>query len=106
METVLFIIAALTASTPMAAAILVSIASRREDNEWTLGEPNVPPILMIARRILDYRTDYHRYPQLRSRTTARSPAKAPTPSQEPVTQPDSRGEPAAAGPPGLLLASR
>jgi hypothetical protein len=100
MDTVLFIIAALTASAPIAAAVLVSIASRREDHEWTLGEPNVSPTLMIARRILDYHTDNHRCPRPRSRATAR------TPSREPATQPNPGEAPTAPEPRRLLMASR
>src|SRR5215467_14007766 len=97
MDTVLFIIAALTASAPIAAAVLVSIASRREDSEWTLDEPNVSPTLTIARRILDFHTDNHGCP--RSRVTAR------TPSREPATQPNPSEAPTAPEPRRLLMAS-
>jgi hypothetical protein len=81
MNTVLFIIVALTASTPIAAAVIVSIASRREDSQRTLGDPRVGSVQMIARRIVGFHTDSH------------SPRQAP--ERIPVWWAESPSQPAA-----------
>jgi len=110
MDAVLFIIAAIAASTPMIAAALVSVASRLEDSEWTLGEAKVGPVRMIARRILDFHTDGPEWPRPRSRRRARTPSRlgAPSrteaPSRDP--EPDPGRVPAGAAARQLLVTSR
>ena len=109
MEAVLVIIAALTAGSPIIATVIVSVASRREDSEWTLGEPDVGPIRTFARRIVDFRTDDTDdaddvvWPRPRSYAGARIQRKATTPSREP--EPGEDSEPAEAEP-GWLLVTR
>jgi hypothetical protein len=56
----LFIAAALAASTPIAAAVLVSIASRREDRDRSLDDPSVGQVQIVARRIVGFHTDNHK----------------------------------------------
>jgi hypothetical protein len=53
----LILIALAVASIPIAATIIVSIASRREDSRWTLSGPAPGPTSAIARRLLDFHTD-------------------------------------------------
>lgn len=93
MTTVLFIIVALAASAPIAAAVLVSIGSRREDEEWSLGQPVVGPVQMIARRILGFRTDCHHPEQPLERVEAWWEGSAGT-TDQPVPSPDQRKRPA------------
>lgn len=51
-----FIIAAV-ASVPFAAIVVVSIASRREDAAWSLGQPPRGMVQAAARRVLDFSTE-------------------------------------------------
>lgn len=53
----LFIIAAAVVSTPIAATVVVSIASRREESALSLGEPAPGLIQAVARRVLDFSTE-------------------------------------------------
>jgi hypothetical protein len=93
MTTVLFIIVALAASAPIVAAVLVSIGSRREDTEWSLGDPVVGPVQMIARRIVGFHTDCHHRGQPLERIDAWWEGSAQTKDQ-PVPSPDRRKRPA------------
>lgn len=52
----LFIIAAVV-SMPIAATVVVSIASRREDAAWSLGQPPQGLVQAAARRVLDFSTE-------------------------------------------------
>jgi hypothetical protein len=52
----LFIIAAVV-SMPIAATVVVSIASRREDAAWSLGQPPQGLMQAAARRVLDFSTE-------------------------------------------------
>ncbi len=104
MDTALFIIVALTASTPIAGAIIVSIASRREDRDWTLGETAVGPVQMVARRILGFHTEANRRQSLERARVLRGDSVL-TPSQQPPRAGNRRGrhtEPSSR----LLVASR
>jgi hypothetical protein len=55
--TVAVIALALVLSVPVAAAVLVSVASRREDREWTLAGPASGPAATAARRILAFHSE-------------------------------------------------
>jgi hypothetical protein len=50
----LSIIAAAVVSIPIVMAVLVAVASRREDSQWTLAEPEPAPLQAIARRIVGF----------------------------------------------------
>lgn len=93
MNTLLLIVVALTASTPIAAAVLVSIASRREDRDCSLNYPSVGPVQTVARRILCFRTDNHK---------RRSPERVPAGQ---LATSSSRRRPARQGS-HLMIASR
>jgi hypothetical protein len=58
----LFIIIAAVVSMPMAAIVVVSIASRREDAAWTLGKPAPGTVQSAARRLLDFHTEDPAWP--------------------------------------------
>jgi hypothetical protein len=47
-------VAAVLTSVPVIAVVLVSVASRREDREWTLAGPPPGPGSVIARRIVGF----------------------------------------------------
>ena len=57
MMTVVFFIALGVSATPFIATGIVSMASVREDSDFTLGHPAAGPVPAIARRILDFRSD-------------------------------------------------
>lgn len=61
---VLFIIAAVV-SVPIVAVAIVSIACRREESAWSLGQPARGPVEAAARRILDFHTEDPAWPQPR-----------------------------------------
>lgn len=71
----LFIIAAL-ASVPIAATVVVSIASRREDAAWSLGGPAPGMVQAAARRLLDFHTEDPAWPVPKSY----SPVRPTTPA--------------------------
>lgn len=50
----LFILAAIVVAAPIAAAVLVSLASNGEDRRWTLTRPASGPVESAARRIVGY----------------------------------------------------
>ena len=54
MSVILVVIAAAVTSVPIIAVILVSVASRREDREWTLAENPPGPACAMARRIVGF----------------------------------------------------
>lgn len=105
MTTVLFIIVALAASAPIVAAVLVSIASRLEDSNWTLGDPKVGQVQLIARRIVGFHTDINCQRQSPERTPAPSDGSARSLSHQPAPARNRRGKPADSGS-RLLVASR
>jgi len=72
----LLIMAGAAASAPIVAAVVVSVASRREDRGWTLGGPAVG-MRAAARRIVDFHTETADFPQPKSRQLAGSGAYSP-----------------------------
>ena len=54
MRVAFLIFAALLVSAPIIAAVLVSIASRREDHAWTLAGRAPGIIALVARRVLGF----------------------------------------------------
>jgi hypothetical protein len=59
--------AAIAVSTPIAAASIVSIASRREDRNWSLGRPPGGRLEMLARRIVAFDADSVSWPVSKAR---------------------------------------
>ena len=57
MMTVVFFIALGMSTAPFVATGIVSMASVREDSDFTLGHPAAGPVPAIARRIVDFRSD-------------------------------------------------
>jgi hypothetical protein len=57
MMAVAVIVLAAVVSVPVVAAVLVSVASRREDREWTLAGPAPGPVQLAARRIVAFDSD-------------------------------------------------
>ena len=57
MTAVVVIVLAAVLSVPVVAAVLVSVASRREDREWTLAGPAPGPARMAARRIVAFHSE-------------------------------------------------
>jgi hypothetical protein len=53
---------ALVLSVPVAAAVLVSVASRREDRDWTLAGPALGPGRAAARRIDAFHSESTHWP--------------------------------------------
>ncbi len=49
-----FISATLLAGVPIIAAVLVSVASRREDHEWTVANQAPGMVALVARRVLGF----------------------------------------------------
>ena|ERR1700683_3210060 len=54
---VIFFIIAVVVSLPVAAIVLVSVASRREDRRYSLGGPADGRVQQAARRIVDFGTE-------------------------------------------------
>ena len=65
MTVVLFIIAAVV-SMPIVAIVIVSVACRREESAWSLGQPPRSWVEATARRILAFHTEDSAWPQPRS----------------------------------------
>jgi hypothetical protein len=57
MFVLLVVIAAVAVSAPMVAALIVSVASRREDRNWSLGGPARSSLEEVARRIVAFDND-------------------------------------------------
>jgi hypothetical protein len=70
MIVVLFGIAAMAVSVPLIAALLVSVASRREDANWTLGAPPASWLEAAARRIVAFNADSVEWPRSKARQQA------------------------------------
>jgi hypothetical protein len=72
MIVVLFAAAAMVVSAPIFAALVVSIASRREDENWSLGEPARTRVQAVARRIVAFDADSIDWPQSKARQQAKA----------------------------------
>ncbi len=57
MGAVLFVIALVVAGAPIGATVLVSVASRREDRDWTLRGTAPGTTEAAARRIVDFHSE-------------------------------------------------
>lgn len=63
-------IAAVAAGSPIAAAFIVAITSRREDRNWSLGQPPHSLAEAIARRIVAFGADSIEWPRSRAQVQA------------------------------------
>jgi hypothetical protein len=82
----LFIIAAVV-SMPIAATVVVSIASRREDAAWSLGQPPQGMVQATARRVLDFSTECPALQLPKNCSPARPAVPARLMAQDSVGQP-------------------
>jgi hypothetical protein len=69
-------IAIVAVTAPLAAMVLVSIASRREESAYSLSGQAPGPITAVARRLLAYRSDSVAPQRRRSRRIAPSAARS------------------------------
>ena len=72
----LFIIIAAVVSVPIAAVVVVSVASHREDAAWSLGEPARGLVQATARRLLDFHSEDPAWPLPKNCDQARPAAPA------------------------------
>lgn len=72
----LFVIIAVVMSMPIAAVVVVSMASHREDAAWSLGEPAPGMVQAAARRLLDFHSEDPAWPLPKNCDQAR-PSAAP-----------------------------
>ena len=81
-------IAAAVVGLPIVATVVVSIASRREDAAWSLGQPPQGMVQAAARRVLDFSTECPSLQLSKTCSQARPAASAPRLVAEgPVLQP-------------------
>jgi hypothetical protein len=59
----MFALVAGLVSLPILAALVVSVASRREDANWSLGEPARSALAAVARRIVAFDADSIDWPR-------------------------------------------
>jgi hypothetical protein len=78
----LFVIAVVV-SMPIAAVVVVSMASRREESAWSLGGPARGQVQAAARRILDFRSDDPALPLPKNCNQVRPAAPALRPAGQP-----------------------
>jgi hypothetical protein len=67
---VIFSVVALAVSSPIAAALIVSVASRREDANWTLGRRPSSKLDAVARRIVAFDVDSIDWPRSKAQVQA------------------------------------
>ena len=82
-------IAIVAVTAPLAAMVLVSIASRREESAYSLSGQAPGPLTAVARRLLAYRSDSVAPQRRRSRRIAPSAARSrrqarPSPAARPA----------------------
>lgn len=70
MYLVLICIAALVVSAPIFATLIVAVGSRREDRNWSLGEPPRGRIELTARRIVAFDADSIVWPRSKAQVQA------------------------------------
>jgi len=63
-------IAAVAVGSPLAAAFMVALASRREDRNWSLGQPPRSLVEAIARRIVSFDADSIEWPRSKAQVQA------------------------------------
>ncbi len=91
MLTGLFVIALAVTCAPIAAAVVVSAASRREDADWTLNGAAAPGRLRgLARQILDFHSEVAEWS--RPKNHARTRMGRRVPSRATLTNPIERTE--------------
>ena len=72
----IFGLAAIAVSAPIAAALIVSAASRREDAHWSLGKPPASPLEAAARRIVAFDVDSIDWPRSKAQVEAEAARRA------------------------------
>lgn len=77
MVVLLFVVGIITFGVPVAATVLVSVASRCEDSAWTLSGPPPGPVQAAARRIVGFHGREVQWPQPQGRGQGRSPERTP-----------------------------
>lgn len=82
-------IAIAVVSMPIVAIVVVSLASRREEAEWSLGEPAQGRVQAAARRLLDFHSDDPAWPLPKNGGQVR-PTALHSPAQSPVAHPRGR----------------
>jgi hypothetical protein len=70
MIAVLIGIAAVIVGSPIAAAVIVAVASSREDRNWSLGRPASRPMDALARRIVAFDADSIDWPRSKAQVQA------------------------------------
>ncbi len=75
MIAVVLVLAAVVVSAPMAAALLVSVASRREDAAWSLGKPPRSWLEAAARRVVAFDADSIDWPRSKAQHLADASAR-------------------------------
>jgi hypothetical protein len=89
---VVIVAAAILCSAPIAAALVVSVASRREEANWSLGGPAQSLLEATARRIVGFHADSVDWPVSRARWLAQAQQRASLPEQ--IEAPTGAGKPA------------
>ena len=69
-------IAAMVVGAPIAAALIVTVASRREDANWSLGRPARGPLEAVARRIVAFDADSIDWPRSKAQMQAEISARS------------------------------
>ncbi len=73
-----FVVGLVVSCAPIVAIVLVSVASRREDAEWTLNGSAPPgPARAAARRVVDFHSEELEWPRPKSRILVRTHQRTP-----------------------------
>jgi len=76
MAIILIVAAGIVLSVPIAAALLVALASRREDSAWSLNQPPPGPVTAAARRLVGFHAQAIDWPRPRNRAPVHHPQPA------------------------------